>query len=212
MAMTLRPLDQLDLVTGCQGHDRLLPVGAPPLGAAHPLQLSLERGCADGRHLDVEHALDGRPDLHLVRVGPHPERHSVLLFLLPHALFRHQRTDQDLAGGPAHDNASSSATRPARSHTTRCACSSWYTDTWAGVSTVIQGTLRAARVSPPSSSRTTMSVETPATPRPESRPTSDFVFPSRTSSVSTADSSPAAILAAIAARSASRRIVRGMSL
>src|SRR5262249_37353163 len=158
---------------------------APPFGASHALELSLERRRADGRHLDVEHGLDGRPDLDLVRVGPDAECHRVQLFLLPHTLFRHQRTDQDLPGRSAHDSASSRATRPARSHTTRCACSSWYTETCAGVSTVIQGTLRAARTSPPSSSLTTMSVETPATPRPESRPTSDFVFPSRTSSVST---------------------------
>src|SRR5438309_9247896 len=68
--MTLRPLDELDLVAGGERHDRLLPVGAPSLGATHTLQLSLERGRPDGRHLDVEHGLDRHADLDLVRVGP----------------------------------------------------------------------------------------------------------------------------------------------
>src|SRR5437867_3976969 len=124
MAMTLRPLDELDLVPGRQGHDRLLPVRAPPLGPTHALQLPLEGGGPDGRHLDVEYGLDGHANLDLVRVGPDPERHRVQLFLLPHALFRHQRTDENLARRSAHDSASSRATRPARSQTTRRARSS----------------------------------------------------------------------------------------
>src|SRR6266446_5447562 len=102
MAMTLRPLDELDLVSGRQGHDRLLPVRAPPLGPTHPLQLALEGRRPDGRHLDVEDGLDGHANLDLVRVGPDPKRHRVLFFLLPHALFRHQRSDQDLARRSAH--------------------------------------------------------------------------------------------------------------
>src|SRR5437870_464394 len=90
MAMPLRPLDEFDLVAGGERHDRLLPVGAPPLGTAHPLQLPFERGGPDGGYLDVEHGLDGHPDLDLVGVRPAPERDAVLLFLPAHALFRHE--------------------------------------------------------------------------------------------------------------------------
>src|SRR2546425_1230309 len=102
MAMPLRPLDEFDFVAGGERHDRLLPVGAPPLGTTHPLQLSLERGRPDGGHLDVEHGLDGYPDLDLVGIRPDPERHGVLLFLLAHALFRHERPDQDLSRRASH--------------------------------------------------------------------------------------------------------------
>src|SRR5438105_12354802 len=62
MPMPLRSLDQLDLVTGLQRDDRLLPVAAPTLVTAHPLQLSLEGRRAHGGHLDVEDRLHGAPD------------------------------------------------------------------------------------------------------------------------------------------------------
>src|SRR5262245_65465911 len=99
MAMALCPLDELDLVPGRQGHDRLLPVRAPPLGPAHALQLALEGRGAHRRYLDVEHGLHGGANLELVRVGPDPERHRVLLLLLSHYLFGLQWTDENLARG-----------------------------------------------------------------------------------------------------------------
>src|SRR2546425_10009666 len=102
MAMPLRPLDEFDLVAGGERHDRLLPVGAPPLGTAHPLLLPFERGGTDGGYLDVEPGLDGPPDLDLVGVRPDPERDGVLLFLLAHALFRHEWPDQDLSRRAGH--------------------------------------------------------------------------------------------------------------
>src|SRR5438093_900123 len=108
--MTLSgPLDELDLVTRLERHDRLLPVRT----------LALERRGPHRGDLDVEDLLDREADLHLVRVRPHPERDRVLLFLLPHALLGHEGADQDHPGGTAHGaSASSSAWRPARSNTT----------------------------------------------------------------------------------------------
>src|SRR5687768_341386 len=124
--MPLGSLDEIDLVSGRERHDGLLPVRAPALVTAHALELPLEGGGAHRGHLHVEHALHGGADLDLVGVGPHAKGHRVLLFLLPHALFRHQRLDEHLARIPAHcASASSSASSPARSNTTCVACSSW---------------------------------------------------------------------------------------
>src|SRR5438876_6043888 len=93
--MPLRPLDQLDLVTGLQRDDRLLPVPATALMTTHALELALEGRGADSRHLHVEHALHRAPDLHLVGVGADTEGHGVELFLLPHTLLRHDRPEND---------------------------------------------------------------------------------------------------------------------
>src|SRR6185295_9000841 len=124
--MTSGPLDEIDLVAGGQRHHGLLPVRAPALEAAHALELALVGRGADGRHLDVEHALHRGADLHLVGVGPHLEGHGVELFLLPHALLGHERADQHLTRVATHDErASSIAFRAARSNTTWRACSSW---------------------------------------------------------------------------------------
>src|SRR5262245_65250960 len=106
--MPLRPLDQLDLVTGLQGDDRLLPVAATTLMATHALELALERRRADRGHLHVEDRLHRVPDLYLVRIRADAERHRVVLLLLPHALLRHDRAEDDLTRIPSHDNASSS--------------------------------------------------------------------------------------------------------
>src|SRR5207247_3866617 len=95
-------LDQLDLVTRLELHDRLLPVRSPALEAPHPLELPLERRGPDRRDLGVEHRLDSAADLDLVRLRPHLERDGVLLFLLAHALLGHEWADQDLAGRAGH--------------------------------------------------------------------------------------------------------------
>src|SRR6185436_19051866 len=89
-------LDQLDLVTGLERDDRLLPVAATALVAAHALELALEGCRADGGHLHVEDGLHRGPDLHLVGVGTDPEGHRVELFLLAHALLGHDRAEDDL--------------------------------------------------------------------------------------------------------------------
>src|SRR3972149_102367 len=158
MPMPLRPLHELDLLPGLQGHDRLLPARPPALVAAHPLELAREGRGPDRGDLHVEHSLDRGADLDLVGIGAHPERDRVQLVLLPHALLGHERPDQDLARGPApRASAPASATRPARSNTTRCAASSWQTEIWRGVTTPSHGTLRAARASTGPSSRTTSS-------------------------------------------------------
>src|SRR3990172_9310889 len=170
------PPPQLDLVPRLQGHDRLLPARSPALVAAHPLELALEGRGPDRGDLHVEHGLDRDANLDLVGVGAHPERDRVQLVLLPHALLGHERPDQDLARRPAHRaSASSSATRPARSNTTRCAASSWWTETWPGVTTSSHGTLRAARASTGPSSRTTSSAGAPVRPSEPSSFTSAFV-------------------------------------
>src|SRR5919204_2967400 len=46
----LRSLDELDLVAGLQGDDRLLPVRSAPREAAHALELALVGRRADGGH------------------------------------------------------------------------------------------------------------------------------------------------------------------
>src|SRR2546421_2175985 len=121
--MALRPLHEVDLVTGHERHDRLLPIRSAALMLPHPLHLSFERRGANVRNLDVEHLLDGGADLDLVGIGMHAERHGVLFFLLSHALLGHQRPDDDLARSPAHRaSASSSASSASRSKTTCRAC------------------------------------------------------------------------------------------
>src|SRR5438128_2272996 len=89
--VALRPLDEVDLVAGGQGHHGLLPVRPAPGEAAHALELALVGRRADGGHLDVEHRLDGGADLDLVGVGTHAEGHGVPLLLLPHRLLGHDR-------------------------------------------------------------------------------------------------------------------------
>src|SRR5438105_4525860 len=111
MPMASGPLDEIDLVAGRQRHDRLLPVRAAAGEPAHPLQLALVGGGADGRDLDVEHPLDGGPDLHLVGVRTHPERDGIQRFLLLHRLLGHQRPDEHLTRVPHDASASSSACR-----------------------------------------------------------------------------------------------------
>src|SRR5687767_7729214 len=122
----LGALHELDLVARGERHDGLLPAWSPPLVPAHPLELSVVVHRADVGHFHVEHRLDRRPDLDLVRVRAHLERDGVLFFLLAHVLLGHERTDQDVARRTTHWlSASSSATRPRRSNTTRRARMSW---------------------------------------------------------------------------------------
>src|SRR2546426_1652384 len=63
--VALRPLDEVDLVAGGQGHHGLLPVGPAPGEAAHALELALVGRRADGGHLDVEHRLEDRKSTRL---------------------------------------------------------------------------------------------------------------------------------------------------
>src|SRR2546428_6632643 len=118
MPMASGSLDEVDLVTGRQRHHRLLPVGTTAGEAAHALELALVGRGANGRHLDVEHALHRRPDLHLVGVRVDLEGDGVQRFLLLHRLLGHQRAYEHLARIPHDASASSSALRAARSKTT----------------------------------------------------------------------------------------------
>src|SRR5678816_3724705 len=118
--MRLRSLDEVDLVAGLELHDGFLPLRPSPLVTSHALELAREGGRADGDDLHVEDRLDGGTDLHLVGVRSHLEGHGVEVFLLLHALLGHERANDDVARVPVHWlSASSRATRPPRSNTTR---------------------------------------------------------------------------------------------
>src|SRR5262249_52556406 len=96
----LRSFDELDLVTGLQRHDGLLPVRPTAGEAAHALELALVGRRANSGDLHVEYCLDGRADLDLVGVGAHAEGDGIPLLLLAHRLFSHDRTDEHLARVP----------------------------------------------------------------------------------------------------------------
>src|SRR5262245_55159287 len=210
--MVLGSLDQLDLVTGLQRHHRLLPVRAAALEPAHPLPLALAGGRAHGGHFHVEDFLHRLADLDLVGVEGDLEGDGVQVVLLLHALLGHQRLQQHAARVPAHARASCMERSAARSKRTRPLRSTWYTEACIGVSTDSPGTLRAARSSPCVRSETTTRVGAAGSPRSLRRPVSVFVLASVTPRLSTTTTSPEAILAARASRSAARRISVGIFL
>src|ERR1700730_880324 len=117
--MVLGSLDQLDLVAGAERHHRLLPARPPPFVLAHALPLALARGRPHVRDPDVEDLLDGLTDLDLVGVEGHLEGDGVQLFLLLHALLRHEATEEHHAGIADHASASCSDKSAAFSNTTR---------------------------------------------------------------------------------------------
>src|SRR3990172_8002873 len=210
--MTLDPLDQFDLVAGLKRHHSLLPAATAAFELAHALPLAFVGRRADGRHLDIEHLLHRLADLHLVGVQGDLEGHRVELLLLLHALLGHQRANEYGARVPHFDSASCRLSSAAFSNTTRWLRRTWYTEAWDGVSTWSHPRLRAARSSASLRSDTTRSVGPGVTPRAVSRAESALVLGSVTSSRSTTDTSPDATLAAMASRSAARRISMGMRL
>src|SRR5262245_54139296 len=128
MGMALGPLDEVDLVPGCQLHDRLLPSAPATLETAHALPLALARGRSDGRHLHAEDLLHGLANLDLVGARRHLERHHVEIVLLLHALLGHERAEQHRARILHDRSASSSARNAPCSKSTRPLRMSWYTD------------------------------------------------------------------------------------
>jgi hypothetical protein len=68
MVDLLDPFEELDVLAGGDGHDRLFPVGPLADEAAHPLLFAAHDRGAHVDDVDVPQLLDGVPDLDLVGV------------------------------------------------------------------------------------------------------------------------------------------------